>query len=599
MEDLQKRIGELEEEVSKLPIGYLSMKNIHGRVQCYLQWTENGKKKSKYVDDETAAILAKQIVRRRTLQQEIKTLKAMLPKEKKTPIRKPKSFKTNVLTGQQLYDLVQPVTELRKRSCYTEIEQYLYGENIGKVLILFGLRRTGKTTLVRQAIASMTEDNFAKTAYIQITGGDTLPAVNRDLRMLADAGYRYVFLDEITLLKDFIEGAALFSDIYAASGMKIILSGTDSLGFVFSEDEQLYDRCILIHTTFIPYREFDQVLGIHGIDEYIRYGGTMSLGGKNYNEAVTFGSKQKADDYVDTAIARNIQHSLRYYQDEGHFRNLQDLYERGELTSAINRIVEDINHRFTIEILTRDFISHDLGISNRNLLHDRDHPTDILSRIDVKSFTDGLRKTLDILNKSEQTIVITDAHRTEIKEYLDLLDLTKDVAIEFIPVRNQKEYRTVIAQPGLRYAQAEALVRQLMQDEVFQNLSATDLVWIISRILDEIRGRMMEDIVLLETKMAFPKKNVFKLQFSVGEFDMVVADPESISCEIYEIKHSMKAMSEQYRHLVDEEKCAATAFRYGDIKKKCVLYRGEDMQDGEIEFKNVESYLKELPAGSD
>ena len=77
---------------------------------------------------------------------------------------------------------------------------------------------------------------------------------------------------------DFVEGAALFSDVFAASDMKIVLSSTDSLGFLFAEDEQLYDRCILLHTTFIPYREFERVLDVHGIDEYIRYGGTMSLG---------------------------------------------------------------------------------------------------------------------------------------------------------------------------------------------------------------------------------------------------------------------------------------------------------------------------------
>ena len=68
--------------------------------------------------------------------------------------------------------------------------------------------------------------------------------------------------------------------------MKIVLSGTDSLGFVFSEDEQLYDRCIFLHTTFIPYREFEKVLGIHDIDEYMRFGGTMSQSGDNYNKAI-------------------------------------------------------------------------------------------------------------------------------------------------------------------------------------------------------------------------------------------------------------------------------------------------------------------------
>lgn len=116
---------------------------------------------------------------------------------------------------------------------------------------------------------------------------------------------------------------------------------------------------IFLHTTFIPYREFEEVLGIKGIDEYICYGGTMSLGGVHYNEKSTFASKKSVDEYVDSAIAKNIQHSLKCYQYGGHFRALYDLYEKGELTSAINRVVEDVNHRFTLDVLTKDFISHD------------------------------------------------------------------------------------------------------------------------------------------------------------------------------------------------------------------------------------------------
>ena len=50
---------------------------------------------------------------------------------------------------------------------------------------------------------------------------------------------RDIFIDEVTLMDDFIEGAALLSDIYAASGMKIVLSGTDSLGFWISKSNQL------------------------------------------------------------------------------------------------------------------------------------------------------------------------------------------------------------------------------------------------------------------------------------------------------------------------------------------------------------------------
>ena len=286
------------------------------------------------------------------------------------------------------------------------LHDFIYGVVHDKVFILYGLRRTGKTTMIRQILSDMRDTDLAKAAFIQITNQNTLADVNKDLKYLEQHGYRYVFLDEVTLMEDFIEGAALFSDVFAACGMKIVLSGTDSLGFLFTEDEQLYDRCITMHTTFISYREFERVMGIHGIDAYIRYGGTMSLGGVNYNEKSTFASKKSADAYVDTAIARNIRHSLRCYQYEGHFRNLQELYNRNELTSAINRVVEDMNHRFTLEVLTRDFHSNDLGISAGNLRRDRENPTDILDRVDVEKVTNRLRVLLEIRNQAEQSVPI-------------------------------------------------------------------------------------------------------------------------------------------------------------------------------------------------
>ena len=99
-------------------------------------------------------------------------------------------------------------------------------------------------------------------------------------------------IDKVTLMDDFIDSAALFSDVYAARGMKIILSGTDSLGFLFSEDRELYDRCVMVHTTFISYREFSEVIGVEGIDNYIRYAGTMTLSGNRYNVSnATFAAK--------------------------------------------------------------------------------------------------------------------------------------------------------------------------------------------------------------------------------------------------------------------------------------------------------------------
>ena len=591
LSEIQNRVAELEQQISNLPAGSITKKTVNGKVYFYHRWTEDKKRKEKYIPVDELENFHAQIEQRKKLDQDLKALKKQLPKTRSMDAS---MFITNVRTGETLRSFAKSVRGYRRRECFQQLYDYVYGDPQDKVFILYGLRRTGKTTMIRQIFAEMRDTELVKAAFIQITAKDTLADVNRDLKILEAHGFRYVFLDEVTLMEDFIEGAALFSDVFAACGMKIVLSGTDSLGFLFTEDEQLYDRCVLLHTTFIPYREFETVLGIHGIDEYIRYGGTMSLGGIHYNENSTFASKEKTDEYVDTAIARNIQHSLRCYQYEGHFRHLRDLYDKNELTSAINRVVEDINHRFTLEVLTQDWKSHDLGISASNLRRDRENPTDILDRIDLMAMTNSLRTLLEIRNKAEQTIELDDIHVAEIKEYLDLLDLTREIDVLHLPDVSTKSSRTVIAQPGLRYAQADELIRSLLLDETFSALSLAERTVVQERILTKIKGRMLEDIVLLETKLTNLKKQVFVLQFPIGEFDMVVFDPEAGSCQIFEIKHSEEAVSQQYRHLVNEEKCAQTEHRYGSITGKFVLYRGKSRVVDGIPYQNVEEYLRNL-----
>lgn len=591
LSEIQNRVAELEQQISNLPAGSITKKTVNGKVYFYHRWTEDKKRKEKYIPVDELENFHAQIEQRKKLDQDLKALKKQLPKTRSMDAS---MFITNVRTGETLRSFAKSVRGYRRRECFQQLCDYVYSDPQDKVFILYGLRRTGKTTMIRQIFAEMRDTELVKAAFIQITAKDTLADVNRDLKILEAHGFRYVFLDEVTLMEDFIEGAALFSDVFAACGMKIVLSGTDSLGFLFTEDEQLYDRCVLLHTTFIPYREFETVLGIHGIDEYIRYGGTMSLGGIHYNENSTFASKEKTDEYVDTAIARNIQHSLRCYQYEGHFRHLWDLYDKNELTSAINRVVEDINHRFTLEVLTQDWKSHDLGISASNLRRDRENPTDILDRIDLVAVTSSLRKLLEIRNKAEQTIELDDIHVAEIKEYLDLLDLTREIDVLHLPDVSTKSSRTVIAQSGLRYAQADELIRSLLLDETFSALSLAERTVVQERILTEIKGRMLEDIVLLETKLTNLKKQVFVLQFPIGEFDMVVFDPEVGSCQIFEIKHTEEAVSQQYRHLVNEEKCAQTEHRYGSITGKFVLYRGKSRVVDGIPYQNVEEYLRNL-----
>ena len=89
--------------------------------------------------------------------------------------------------------------------------------------------------MIRQIFAEMNDEELEKAAFIQITVKNNLADINHNLKELERHGVCYVFLDKVTIMDDFIEGAALFSDVFATCGMKIVLSGTDSLGFIFTD----------------------------------------------------------------------------------------------------------------------------------------------------------------------------------------------------------------------------------------------------------------------------------------------------------------------------------------------------------------------------
>lgn len=598
----QERITEIEKQLLLLPAGTLTYKTIKGNEQPYLQWSERGKTISRYIKVAEREHIFQQLELREKLLDELRHLKEQPQQQVLTqsvPV-----YRTNVITGYDLKELILPAQKLRKRDCFKRLNKYMTGDFAGKVCLLYGLRRTGKTTLLLQAINELTDDQFAKAVYIKATTDNTMADLNQDLKLLRENGYRYIFIDEVTLIEDFIDSAALLSDIYAAMGMKVVLSGTDSLGFWFTLRGELYDRAVTIHTTFIPFREFSRLLHINDIDEYIRYGGMLKVGELAFDDDdanepdASFRDDESTRRYIDTAICQNIQHSLKCCRDGTYFRHLQSLYDKGELTGAINRIIESMNHQFLLRILTRPFKSHDLGSAAEVLRKqsDPDKQSTLLDTIDHKGITNSLMDILKIKNAENMQIGLTQTHADEIKQYLTALDLVVDCPRETIASGADELEYVLFTQPGMRYCQAQALLHVLMKNTTFKTASEREKKLVGDRILEEVRGRMMEDIVLLETSRSLPKgKRAFKLTMSASEFDMVIYDDEQDTCELYEVKHSAEIVEHQYHVLTDEDECALVEKKYGTIIKKCVLYRGKPTTlDNGIEYQNVDEYLKQL-----
>ena len=198
LSDMQARATELERLISFLPAGSITKKTVNGKEYFYHRWTENKKRREKYIPSDELENFRAQIEQRKALEQELKALKKQLPKAKSANLS---AFTTNVRAGEALRSFAASVRGYRRRECFRQLHDFVYGEPQDKVFILYGLRRTGKTTMIRQIFAEMNDAELA-----------------------------------------------------------------------------------------------------HGIDEYIRYGGTMSLGGVHYNETSTFASKESTDEYVDTAV---------------------------------------------------------------------------------------------------------------------------------------------------------------------------------------------------------------------------------------------------------------------------------------------------------
>ena len=589
MDEREKQLERIEKELMKLPEGNITYKNIRGAKRMYL--------KGKYIKGADEAKTLALVARRNSLLAEKDALLA--GNVYAGASMQHDLFETNVMAGMALIKATEGVLGYGYRECAESLRDYLEGDSRGRVCLIYGLRRTGKTTMVLQEIANLP---MAKTAYIKILSSNSMAELNHDLRLLASMQYEYVFIDEITLMSDFIDSASLLSDVYAMQGMKIVLSGTDSLGFAISAREELYDRAVMIHTTFIPFREYANLLNIHDVDEYIRYGGTFRMRETAFgdmelaDESVSFRDNETTRRYIDTAIAKNIQHSLACYQKGGHFKHLLGLYELDELTGAINRIIEDMNHRFLLSVLTKDFESHDLG-SSRQIDRKRAAAAgreSILDQVNTSLITSRLMDMLEIKNDESRVVALQEDHVLEIKQYLKMLDLIVDCPTRAIGAKTSME-NIVFSQPGMRYCQAQALVYVLMQDEMFNSFSAIERKEICDLILEEVRGRMLEEIVLLETTKVLPRsRKAFKLMFDVGEIDMVIADAEQLTCELYEIKHSSKIDSRQYKNLIDADKMAAIEHEYGTILSRNVIYRGdEDAIDG-IRYINVANYLMSL-----
>ena len=265
-----------------------------------------------------------------------------------------------------------------------------------------------------------------------------------------------------------------------------------------------------------------------------------------------------------------------------------------------------MNYRFVLSVLKDDFRSSDFSHAEKNLVRERNAAlrTNILQEVDREKITERLMRILDIKNTSDTVTELKPAHVEEIRAYLEALDLIDDIPVRYAFGKKGEDEteNVVITQPGMRYCQAQALVWSLRKDDLFAELSEAEKDYVIEKILDEVKGRMLEEIVLTETKRALNSRryDVFKYQFIGGEIDMIIYDNKNNNCRLYEIKHGAVPVKEQCRHLLNELECEKIRQIYGEIIDKVVIYRGETQEtEWNVEYLNAIGFLEDVSGSVD
>lgn len=243
-------------------------------------------------------------------------------------------------TGNRLKSFVynSGVIKFKHRNFVRAINEYL-GSRENRVLSISGLRGTGKTTGLIQAILAL--NDYDNVVFIVIDNQSDMNCL--DLRNLLLEKYKnkkYIFIDEITRIKDLINNSGFLADNFCMNGRKVVISGTDSLALTHSKNAGLYHRVIDINVTHISYKEA-RVTANQSLKEYIEVGGLYKA-----QEIVGLDGLR---DYVDTAIVDNIMNTLSKNSGVTSLLNLRNLSLR-EIRTLVFRIVYAIVYMNTQKI---------------------------------------------------------------------------------------------------------------------------------------------------------------------------------------------------------------------------------------------------------
>lgn len=193
----------------------------------------------------------------------------------------------------ELYTQMEIDPSWKERDFVPYAREYM-SKSCHKILAIGGLRGTGKTTGLLQAI------NGLDACYIIAQKGED--QTSRDyIDFLKSTDKKFVVIDEYSWIKSRSE---LDEYLYTAvqNGKRIAVTGTESITLDFLNYGNLIHRVDMVHCTLFSYDEYCRLNNLPqdkaSCESYLKYGGTFpDYAIKNYDTM---------KDYIKTAIIENL-----------------------------------------------------------------------------------------------------------------------------------------------------------------------------------------------------------------------------------------------------------------------------------------------------
>lgn len=442
----------------------------------------------------------------------------------------------------KLFKYIEPVAHLNKRFCFDTIKEFL-DSKIGStrnILALLGLRRTGKTVMIQQAVKHLIGNGVSseKIACLTLKDNKIDEIKLRDyISVLYDVfDIDYLFIDELTYAVGGLSFLSSLSDFYTTK--KTILSGTNSLGFIPLLRHTLFYRAIRVNTTYISYKEFSHLYPDAKLLDYIKAGGILGVD-KHYLQ-----SHANIDSYIDasneyllSSVVRNLFSGLENFDDLSFdYRLLSDMYfeDSERLKALVNNWLQHYGSDLVLKIVR----GVPLGSSevSTTILNLRS------SVADWSSFKDELRALyLKRLKLIDDTYNFTNDELKEVKDFLSKIECYKKCDMTFYRGSDEEEEKVSSRQlvfliPVILRYSLLSLIMSIVDDnysELALKYNVTiDIVEFKKRLLTTAIGQLFEDVIYLEFMQHGIDFGFYR--DSNKEFDLVYKTTEGY--HLYEIK---------------------------------------------------------------